>query len=152
MNPRTRSITKYLHLKVSLCTFVALVVKTFAKLTHYRLETPTLWRIRSCPAALFFAAEQHRSIRTPARNMPALRACTPPKDWKGCRYHIQHCYMTVTRECSPIAGYEIHDLADHSTLRKSATLLWFGRLPRRRIKSLSSAWGRTQAGSSVIAL
>ena len=37
----------------------------------------------------------------------------------------------ATAACSRIAGYDIHDLAEHATFEEVCYLLWHGRLPSR---------------------
>ena len=40
------------------------------------------------------------------------------------------CYIDGERGVLAYRGYDIHDLADHSTFEEVCHLLWFGRLPQ----------------------
>ena len=42
------------------------------------------------------------------------------------------CFIDGERGVLAYRGYDIHDLADHSTFEEVCYLLWFGRLPNRR--------------------
>src|SRR5258705_7503784 len=39
------------------------------------------------------------------------------------------CYIDADQGVLAYRGYDIHDLADHSTFEEVCYLLWFGRLP-----------------------
>src|ERR1700690_4483341 len=49
------------------------------------------------------------------------------------------CYIDGEAGVLPYRGYDIHELADHSTFEEVCYLLWFGRLPKadelRQLKS-----------------
>src|SRR3979490_1147601 len=47
------------------------------------------------------------------------------------------CYIDGDQGVLAYRGYDIHDLADHSTFEEVCYLLWFGRLPKEdELKSL----------------
>src|SRR2546429_5031458 len=41
------------------------------------------------------------------------------------------CFIDGERGILAYRGYDIHELADHSTFEETCHLLWFGRLPKR---------------------
>src|SRR5438270_2361935 len=49
------------------------------------------------------------------------------------------CYIDGDRGILAYRGYDIHDLADHSTFEETCYLLWYGKLPtREQLKDFAS--------------
>jgi citrate synthase len=58
---------------------------------------------------------------------------TPPKGLEGIvATNSSICYIDGERGVLAYRGYDIHDLADHSTFEETCYLLWNGRLPKRQ--------------------
>src|SRR5437899_2433041 len=58
---------------------------------------------------------------------------TPPKGLEGIvATNSSICYIDGDRGVLAYRGYDIHDLAEHSTFEETCYLLWNGRLPKRQ--------------------
>jgi citrate synthase len=64
------------------------------------------------------------------------------------------CYIDGDAGVLAYRGYDIHDLADHSTFEEVCYLLWFGRLPNKQeLQDLQiSLWRESKLDAGVISL
>ena len=64
------------------------------------------------------------------------------------------CFIDGERGVLSYRGYDIHDLADHSTFEEVCYLLWFGRLPsQKELQELSiSLWRESKLDAGIISL
>src|SRR5215813_3453678 len=63
--------------------------------------------------------------------MSSLTATHNPKGLEGVVATTSSiCYIDGDQGVLAYRGYDIHDLADHSTFEEVCYLLWFGRLPK----------------------
>src|SRR5438105_2447269 len=63
--------------------------------------------------------------------MSSLTSTNPPKGLEGVVATTSSiCYIDGEQGVLAYRGYDIHDLADHSTFEEVCYLLWFGRLPK----------------------
>lgn len=64
------------------------------------------------------------------------------------------CFIDGERGVLSYRGYDIHDLADHSTFEEVCYLLWFGRMPtQKELQDLSiSLWRESKLDAGIISL
>ncbi len=64
------------------------------------------------------------------------------------------CFIDGENGVLSYRGYDIHDLADHSTFEEVCYLLWFGRLPsQKELQELSiSLWRESKLDAGIISL
>jgi len=68
--------------------------------------------------------------------------------------HSSICFIDGDRGVLAYRGYDIHDLADHSTFEEVCYLLWFGRLPNQQeLQDLSiNLWRESKLDAAIISL
>jgi citrate synthase len=64
------------------------------------------------------------------------------------------CYIDGDAGVLAYRGYDIHDLADHSTFEEVCSLLWFGRMPNKQeLQDLQiSLWRESKLDAGIISL
>ncbi|HXZ80206.1 MAG TPA: citrate synthase [Terriglobales bacterium] len=68
--------------------------------------------------------------------------------------HSSICFIDGDRGVLAYRGYDIHELADHSTFEEVCHLLWYGRLPNQQeLENLAiSLWRESKLDAAIISL
>jgi citrate synthase len=114
-----------------------------------------LWRIKEGCAAGFYAVSAiiHPNCKRGA--MSSVTNLHAPKGLEGVVATTSSiCYIDGDQGVLAYRGYDIHDLADHSTFEEVCHLLWFGHLPNtNELRVLSDRLaGERKLDSSIINL